>query len=183
MNGGSPGSPPPDPVKRIVAVLRAPGAPLERALERLAELWGEIDFSGPDRPFDASGYYAPEMGASLSRRIVSFRELAPPESLVEAKLAAVEVEDALRVDGRRTVNLDAGYLDLSKVVLASLKPLGQKIHLGRGVWADLVLRFRDGAYRPLEWTFPDFRDGRYSEELLEVRRRYGAELRARRPER
>ena len=69
---------------------------------------------------------------------------------------------------RRPVNLDAGYLDHSKVVPPSMKFAGQKIHLGQEVYADLMSRYRNGRYRPLEWPFPGFRDGRYDANLARI---------------
>jgi len=166
-----------DPVKLFVAILWAPAAPLQSALEKLIHQWGEIDFSGAAHPFDATGYYEPEMGGNLSRRLVSFARLVPPEILVEAKHFCNRVEDSLSGPDGRLVNLDAGYLDHNKIVLASFKGAGQKIFLMQGVWADLVARYRAGHYAPFEWTFPDFRDGRYDQELLEIRRIYLVQLR------
>ena len=168
---------PVSPVKFFVAVLWAPAAPLGSALECLRSLGGEMDFSGPDHPFDSTEYYEPEMGAPLRRRLVSFLGLRTPDRLPASKLACNEIEDRLRGAKGRTVNLDAGYLDHNKIVLASCKGAGQKIYLGQGVWADLVARCRDGRYRPFEWTFPDFRDGRYDSELGEIRRIYLGQLR------
>src|SRR5262245_17501450 len=174
------------PVKLIAAVLWQDESSLDWALAELRRVWGEIDFSGADRPFDATDYYEPEMGKGLMRRLVAFGRLVPPESLREAKLVCNEIEERLchclteaptaRAAGNssrrpsssamgRTVNLDVGYLDHNKLVLASVKYAGQKIHLGDGVYADLVARYKDGRYQPFEWTFPDFRDGRYDEEL------------------
>ena len=43
---------PVDPVKLLVAILWSEVKSLETALERLQHYWGEIDFMGPDRPFD-----------------------------------------------------------------------------------------------------------------------------------
>ncbi|MBP1602412.1 MAG: hypothetical protein H6Q06_2563 [Acidobacteria bacterium] len=167
-----------DPVKLIVAVLWSDAPALELALVRLEERWGRIDFSGGDHSFDATHYYDGEMGSELRRRIVSFGRLVPPESIREAKLICNEIEDTVAAGGGRKVNLDIGYIDHNKVVLASAKYAGQKIHLGDGIYADMIARYRDGKYRPFEWTFPDFRDGRYDTELGKIRADYLEQLRS-----
>ncbi len=170
---------PVDPVKLLVAILWADRPSLDTALAGLEREWGPVDFLGADCPFDMTDYYLAEMGANLQRRLVAFAKLVPPESLREAKRIANDLEDALAGPQGRRVNLDIGYLDRSKIVLASLKYAGQKIHLGDGVYADLVARYGHGRYQPFEWTFPDFRDGRYDEELGVIRRRYLEQLRQR----
>ena len=162
----------PEPVKLFVALLWSDPASLEEALKRLSRSFGEIDFEGPDHPFDCTDYYEQEMGVGLHRRLSSFAELVSPDSLVEAKERTNEIEDALRTSGGRRVNVDVGYLDMGKVVLASTKAAGQKLYMSRGVYADFVCRFQRGRFQPFEWTFPDFRDDRYEGELLEIRRRY-----------
>ena len=166
-----------DPVKLLVAILRAPSGSLQDAVESLVHAWGEIDFTGSDHPFDMTDYYEPEMGESLNRRLVSFLNLVSPETLVPAKHLCNDIEDRLAGPQGRLVNLDVGYLDHNKIVLGSFKGAGQKIYLREGVWADMVARYRGGRYVPFEWTFPDFRDGRYDEELLEIRRNYLRQLR------
>ena len=45
---------------------------------------------------------------------------------------------------------------------------------------DLMSRYRKGRYRPLEWAFPDFRDGRYDRDLARIRDLYMASRRERR---
>jgi hypothetical protein len=168
---------PVEPVKLLVAVLWTDQPSWEQAWERLRQQWGELDFQGADRPFDMTDYYVREMGPRLLRRLIAFAGLVPPESLREAKLFCNDIEDSLAGPHGRRVNLDIGYLDRSKIVLASLKYAGQKIHLGAGVYADPLARFAHGRYQPFEWTFPDFRDGRYDAELGEIRRRYLEQLR------
>ena len=160
------------PVKLLVAILWADADALQAAVAELRDVWGDLDFTGADRPFDRTDYYLEEMGADLHRRLVAFADLVPPESLRPAKLRCNEIEDRLSAAHGRRVNVDIGYLDHNKIVLASLKYAGQKIHLGDGVYADLVARYKHGRYQPFEWTFPDFRDGRYDEELGRIRRRY-----------
>ncbi|HMO34611.1 MAG TPA: DUF4416 family protein, partial [Gemmatales bacterium] len=84
-------------------------------------------------------------------------------------------------DGRRNANLDVGYLDHNKIVLASMKGLGQKIYLGHGVYADMVARYKHGRYQPFEWSFPDFKDGRYDLDWLAIRQKYLEQLKLEKP--
>lgn len=167
-----------DPVKLLVAVLWAEQGALQNAVAELSAHWGAIDFVGSDHAFDMTDYYEPEMGLRLNRRLVSFAALAPPDCIGAAKYFSNDIEDRLAGEKGRLVNLDIGYLDHNKIVLASFKGAGQKIYLKDGVWADLVARYRDGRYCPFEWTFPDFRDGRYDEELVLIRRIYMEQLRS-----
>jgi hypothetical protein len=155
----------PEPVKYFVALLWADAAALPKVYARLVERFGAIDVEGPDRAFDLTNYYEIEMGTDLFRRLVAFESLRGPEELVEAKLACNAIEDALATPQGRRVNLDAGYLDHNKIVLASAKGAGQKIYLHSGIYADLVARYAHGRYQSFAWTFPDFKDGRYDAEL------------------
>ena len=168
---------PPEPVKFFAAILWKGEGALDRSLARIRETWGGIDHEGPDHPFDATDYYEREMGPDLKRRIVSFVPILPPESLVEVKLAAMAIEEELRGPSGRRINLDVGYMDVHKVVLGSVKYAAQKIHLGKGVHADIVCRYSKGAFHSFEWSFPDFKDGRYEEELLRIRELYKVQLR------
>ena len=166
----------PMPVKYFVAILfREPGS-LSRAKEALTDRWGVIDFEGRDHLFDVTGYYEPEMGAPLYRRLLSFEQLHSPTLIVDMKLGCNAVESALADQGKRRVNIDAGYLDHNKFLLASAKEAGQKIYLDKGIYADLSGRYKGGKYRPFEWSFPDFKDGRYDEELIAIRSLYRQQL-------
>src|SRR5262245_12436030 len=119
----------PEPVKLLVAVLWSDSAALAEAVRLLEASWGPADFTGPDHPFDRTDYYEAEMGPGLKRRLIAFVGRVAPESIKEAKLRCNHIETQLAVGGRRRVNLDVGYLDHNKLVLASAKDAGQKIHL------------------------------------------------------
>lgn len=162
----------PEPVKFFVAILWADAAVLPTTYTCLAAHWGELDFAGPDRPFDLTSYYQTEMGPQLFRRLVAFAALRTPEEISQDKLTCNAIEDDLAGPTGRRVNLDIGYLDHNKIVLASAKGAGQKIYLAHGIYADLVARYARGRYQPFEWTFPDFKDGRYDEELAVLRQKY-----------
>jgi len=113
-----------DPVKLLVAILWSDFKALDPAMEEMQSHWGQIDFVGPDHPFDVTDYYHKEMGAILQRRLVAFLKLVPPESIREAKHICNRIEDQLVGSQGRRVNLDIGYLDHNKIVLASMKAAG-----------------------------------------------------------
>jgi hypothetical protein len=160
-------------VKLLAAILAPRGFDVEGlALPGLEERFGLIDHRGPAHPFDGTDYYEEEMGPGLARRIVSFEPLRPPMDIVQAKLDTAAIEEDLSGEAGRRVNIDPGYMDYFKVVLASFKEGPQKIYLGRGVYADPILMFSDGEYAPLPWTFPDFRAGVYRDDFLSIRALY-----------
>jgi hypothetical protein len=162
------------------------------AAERFAEPYDGIALLGEPRPWDRTAYYAPEMGDALERRYCFCSRLvsADSASLVALKEWGYEIEqryqratvgDAAPQDlaGRvaRRVNLDPGYLDYSKVVLASFKAGPQKLYCKSGIYADMVLYFSHGRFDPLPWTFPDLEGDTYGDLFVRARNAYKAALR------
>jgi hypothetical protein len=118
------------------------------------------------------------MGKGLERIFYAMRDLVDPVEMVEVKLAANRIEQTFAEAGRRRVNIDPGYMDFYKLVLVSNKYLGQKIYLGKGVYADPTLYY-DKGWKPYDWGFPDFKSGRYDTFLTSVRTAYKAKMRNR----
>lgn len=160
------------PVKLIIAILWTKESNLDVTFQKIKELWGDIDFEGKSYNFDVTEYYENEMGKNLKRKIVSFKNLVSPDILVEGKIKCNTIEKELSEKGCRKVNLDIGYLEHNKVVLASVKYGGQKIYLDKGIYADMILKYGKGIYNPFDWTFMDFKDGRYNDELIKIREIY-----------
>lgn len=169
--------PTPAPVcKRVLAVLSRAPVWDEALIAAVTGAFGAVDHRGPLLPFE-DAYYAAEMGGPLWRGWVSCRGLLDPARLPEWKHAARALEDEFRRDGNRIHNLDVGYLDADKLVLASFKRGPCKLYLGRDVWADMILGYSRGAFTPTPWAFPDFRDGRYDKILGIIRDKLKAEMR------
>jgi len=162
----------PAPVLRLCSCLTSRRELLARVEEELTRTFGPMALTSPAFSFEISDYYEREMGVGLERRWYVFQELFGAEELPAFRLATATIEEAHAMDGRRRVNLDPGYLDLGKLVLASLKEAPDKIYLGRGVWAHTCLRYRDGGFTAPDHSFPDFRDGRFDGFMGEARRLY-----------
>ena len=166
----------PKPVKLIVATLDADAALAAQARAGLTAAFGEIDYASLRYPFEATAYYAREMGAPLERQFFAFADLISPETLPAIKLRTNALEAALAVHGQRRVNLDPGYLDTDKFVLASAKYHGYKVYLSHGIWADMTLHYEKGKFTALPWSFPDFRSGAYEKTFVQIREIYKSQL-------
>lgn len=146
----------PLPVKLIASLFAGSGELLEEAGVRLSQEFGSIDYESELLPFDHTTYYAAEFGENLKRRFVAFEELVHPGKLAEIKLLTNALEMEWVVEGKRRINVDPGYVSHSKLVLATTKNHAHRIYLGQGIYAEVTLHFRDGAFRGYPWTYPDY---------------------------
>lgn len=149
---------PPLPAKLFAGLLFSDGERARRAISRLCDRFGSLDLITRPRLFTESTYYDKEMGKSIFRCFLSFQEYVNPADLPEIKLFTNELENTFAVRGFRTVNIDPGILSEERLILATGKNYTHRIYLRDGIYADLTLVYRKGAYRPLEWTYPDYRD-------------------------
>jgi len=112
--------------------------------------------SGPSLAWDYSDYYRDEMGSPLRRSFIFFRQAIDAGRLADIKLITNDIECRLSTSGKRNINLDPGYLTLAKVVLASTKNYSHRIYIGKGIYAEITLIFREGEYRPHLFTYADY---------------------------
>jgi hypothetical protein len=80
------------------------------------------------------------------------------------------------VAGRRRVDVDPGYLTRTKLVLATTKDYAHRVYLGRGIYAEVTLSYRQGAFHPWPWTYPDYASPEYAPQLEAMRRLYLRQL-------
>jgi hypothetical protein len=163
---------PAEPAMLAIGVLHEPAFELSPLLAALRAAFGPEEAVSDPLPFDHTSYYAPEMGPGLLRRFVAMAELFDPGRLVAVKLRTNEIErGSLNEHGGRRVNLDPGALTLSNFVLATGKARAHRPYLGDGVYADLTLLWRDGAWVDLPWTYPDYRSEPVKAILADFRER------------
>jgi hypothetical protein len=160
--------------KLVCGIIAADNARFERAEAALEALYGPIDGRSGRFPFDFSDYYEPQMGPGLTREFLSFARLVPPESLSPIKLRTNELETEVRTSlglTGRPVNLDPGIVTSAALVMATAKDFAHRVPLRDGIYGHLEFLFAKHGIRLLEWTYPDFRDGRYTPFFLEARKR------------
>jgi hypothetical protein len=164
--------------KLVIAILISHNGRKDELLARLAERWGLVDYSCDPFPFTFTHYYDDEMGSPIHRFFVSFDRLVDPTSLARTKQETNGIEDLFRENGNRKVNLDPGLLSLPRFVLATTKVNAHRIPLSAGIYAEVTLLYGKGSFRPLPWTYPDFRSERTLSILNEIRAKYKAQLRS-----
>jgi hypothetical protein len=98
--------------------------------------------------------------------------------LAAAKHLTNELERLWSMGGKhRQVNLDPGYLDLAKVVLATTKDYTHRLYIGAGMYAEVTLRYHRNSYQPWEWTYPDYREATALTFFNQLREVYKEQLR------
>ncbi len=166
-------APPPTSLLIVAAFSRYTSA-LDWAERLMSAAWGPIACRSPRFSFVQTRYYEAEMGCGLLKQFFAFADPIDPASLAERKLAANAWEEqyaALKLHPEpRPLNLDPGYLTLSKLVLASTKDFAHRVYIGQGIYAEITLFYRHGRWEPHEWTFPDYRQDEYHEFFSQCRR-------------
>ncbi len=126
----------------------------------MIDQFGPIADQTPVMEFQYTEYYQQEMGAPLLKLYYTFQKTIPPQDIVKAKLYTNQIEDRYGIDGKRQINLDPGYIELPKLVLATTKNFSHRIYLNKGIYGDIQLVWRGGAFQTNPWTYPDYKSTR-----------------------
>lgn len=170
----------PKPVKLFMGLLSSRPEILSSVEEDLRAEFGPTDLESELIPFDFTDYYRQEMGEGIKRKFISFEKLVDPGKIPDIKINTNETEEEfsedLDVEIPRPINIDPGYVGLSKMVLATTKNYSHRIYVRDGIYAEVTLQYRDGCFQPLQWTYPDYRSHEYLEFFERVRTRYCDQL-------
>lgn len=166
----------PQPAKLVIGFFLREKNLGASVVENLIQRFGDVDIVSEWMPFDQTAYYEPEMGAPLHRRMLAFEALVQQGELSQAKLITNQIEEGYAHNGKRSVNIDPGYLLLERFVLATGKNFAHRIYIGKRIYADLTLVFRKGRFESLPWSFPDYAGDRIQTFLTRVREKYAHDL-------
>ncbi len=159
----------PPKVKLIIGLLGARNSEIEGARQKLRMRFGPEEEVQEPIPFVWTQYYRDELGDSPLRSFVSYENLIDREDVVDIKRWTNELEEEMSVNGKRLVNLDPGYLTLGQFFLATTKDQRQRVYVGMGIYVEPTLFYQDGAFKPFDWTYPDYRSEPYHDYFQKVR--------------
>ncbi|MBI4713100.1 MAG: DUF4416 family protein [Planctomycetes bacterium] len=178
----------PPQVKLIVGIISKYADLFEPVEEKLFAGFGVIDLKSDIMSFEFTDYYTAEMGAPLKRQFLAFQKLIDPAEIASIKIRTNQIENDFAskfLDSRlrgndkeqkvsRPVNLDPGYVDNSKLVLASTKDYAHRIYLQDGIYAEVTLQYSASkrSFQPCQWTYPDYQTQAYLDFFNRVREMY-----------
>lgn len=178
--------------KLIISIIANKEIMFENAKSILIDEFGDIDNESDYQSFDYTSYYEKEMGSNLLQKLVSFNKLISPGLLSRIKHKTNKMEMILSFDEiknnndnlkniknndiKRKVNLDPGYLTLSKFILASTKNGPARIYLNNGIYAEITLSFIKKSFCAVEWTYKNYQTPEYIYFLNNIRENYKREI-------
>ncbi len=166
----------PLPAKLIVGFIFKDELVLGKAQTALTKRFGKIDFKSPVIEFTYTDYYEKEFGINLKRQFISFVKLIPQENLASIKTFANAIELKLAQNRKRIINIDPGYLELPKLILATTKDFSHRIYLSNGIYAETTLSYKGNTFKPYEWTYPDYRTAEYIGIFSRIREIYKKQI-------
>lgn len=159
----------PQRVKLFIGLIFQKSAKIADIKNRLRSKFGNIDFESEILDFNYTDYYKKEFGANLKRSFLSFSKLILPDKISAIKNTTNKLEIRFSKNRKRLINLDPGYLNDAKVVLATTKDYAHRIYLKDGIYAENTLVFTQGSFKPYPWTYPDYQSKEYIEIFNRIR--------------
>jgi len=148
----------------------------DKAKNILRKEFGKIDYESQTLAFIHTDYYETEFGKNLKRKFISFEKLIRPQNLAKIKITTNTIEKKLSRNGIRLINIDPGYLDMAKLILASTKDYKHRIYLDKSIYAEITLFYQSKSFVPWEWTYPDYKTADYIRIFNQIREIYAKQI-------
>ncbi|MCF6153843.1 MAG: DUF4416 family protein [Candidatus Brocadia sp.] len=170
----------PKPVNLLIGILTSIPEILREIGKTLEGYFGPIDLKSDILPFHFTDYYTGEMGKEIQRQFYSFEKLISPDEIAAIKVQTNTLEEffasSKQYAVKRPINIDPGYINESRLILASTKDFSHRVYLYDGIYAEVTLNYRRGKYESFPWTFPDYKSSDYQNFFLLVRELYVRKL-------
>ena len=160
------------PVKLVIGFIFREEGILDKAKNILRKEFGKIDYESQALAFIHTDYYETEFGKNLQRKFISFQNLIRPQNLPKIKITTNTIEKKLSKNGLRSINIDPGYLDMAKLILASTKDYKHRIYLDKGIYAETTLFYQNKSFTGWVWTYPDYKSADYIRIFNQIREIY-----------
>ncbi len=145
---------------QIIAAFSKNESALDWLWQRVASQLSPIELLSPCFPFTESMYYRTSMGDPLKKQVAILSDWYDPAELATHKLLShrweTEFASEMESDVERPLNIDPGYMSMTKLVLASTKNREHRLYLRDGIYAEVTLAFRNQQWVPFPWTYPDY---------------------------
>ena len=163
-----------DKEKLIMGIIYHDVEVFERAMAILTEKFGEVEDMCEEFSFskEFSSYYDTELGGEGMRRIYSFKRLVDPSEHADIKTFTNELELSLSPEGMRLINLDPGFINHGRLMLATTKNTGFRVALKDGIYTELTLFYARGGWNKFPWTYRDYQSKKVQDFLTVVRKKY-----------
>lgn len=162
----------PEKVRLISAICYRDTELKDVIVQKLEATFGPINNISTTIDFSLTNYYEDEMGNDLLKSYVSFKELIDPITLPDIKIFTNEIEDEYSQNGNRTINIDPGYIELAKLILATTKNFSHRIYIGKGIYGDVQLYWKGGCFNTNPWTYPDYKINEIKSFFEKIRKEY-----------
>ena len=155
----------------VAGFSRFPSA-LDWLADRIRTEWCGDLVASPRFEFTETSYYEKQMGSNLLKQLWLLNMDFDPAALPSLKNQSNRWENDFRdhppqntssESVERPLNIDPGYLSMSKLVLASTKNRAHRIYLDAGIYAEISLKFIRDSWEPWPWTYDDYRRADYLE--------------------
>jgi hypothetical protein len=144
--------------KLYFSLLASSESVLSDMREILGRQYSHIDIESPIMESEDGAFYMEEMGDRILRQWVSAHNLFFVPQLVEIKRSTHKLELKTSEMGKRTINIDPGYLTANKVIRATSRDAAHRLYMNRGIFVESVLMAEDArSFSPWPWTDADFR--------------------------
>ena len=165
------------PVKLVIGLFSRDISRITQARKMLEKKYGRVESESYFMNFSCTKYYENEFGSDLKKIFLSFKRPVLLNGHYNIKLHTNALEKKLAQHEKRTVNIDPGYVSLSSLILYTTKNRSHRVYLDRGIYAEVELTFENRTFRPLDWTYPDYRRTDYISFFNSVRERYYRDIR------